>query len=90
MFKEMVQSFGIFVSYSSKKKMSEMAIFAIRQSDVQFSMTILLISPTVYTTHQSSIVDRYLYLQHSILTNWYLLLFDHRIASSLYSLVSHT
>lgn len=95
MFKEMIHSLGIFVSYSSKKKKNEMANLAIRQSYVQFSMTIFFhlsqcVCVCIPLIDRSNVVDSYLYLLHSTLTNWYMLLFNHTITSSLNMIVSDT
>ena len=64
-----------------------MSMFAIRQLYVQFSMTIFIISPTVYTTQQSNLSDSYLYLIHGTLADWYMLLFNFTIASYMYTIL---
>ena len=87
----MKQSLGIFVSYSFRHMFNkiEMPIFAIRRLYVQFSMTICAIFPTVYNTQRSNFSYSHLYLLHSMLTDWYMLLFNYTITSCICILYLH-
>jgi hypothetical protein len=79
MFKEIDCSLGKFISYSFRHMYNEteMPMFAIRQSYVQFSMTIFIVYPAVYITHQSSFSNTRLHLIHSMWEDRYMLLFNY-------------